>query len=163
MVTSTIGQGRVVSIDSAKVARAPGILLVMTHENAPKQAAFEPHGADRHARPKPQLVDDRIAYWGQPVALVVGETFEAAQAGARSLTVAYETAPGKYDFEAGRSAAYQPKSLNGGANPDSKVGNFDTRPQTFAFFQKGWLNTGTKRRGPASAGPHQVIVPSCER
>jgi len=126
MVTSTIGQGRIASIDSAKVARAPGILLVMTHENAPKQAAFEPHGADRHARPKPQLVDDRIAYWGQPVALVVGETFEAAQAGARSLTVSYETAPGKYDFEAGRSAAYQPKSLNGGTNPDSKVGNFDT-------------------------------------
>ena len=60
----------------------PGVLLVMTHENAPKQAPFQAKADDRHARPKPQLASDKVQYFGQPVALVVAETAEAARAAA---------------------------------------------------------------------------------
>ena len=84
------------------------------------------HGANRHARAKPQLLmSDRVQYRGQPVALVVGETFEAAQAGARLVAVSYQAAPGKFDFAAERGTAYKPRN-NGGNAPDTAVGDFDT-------------------------------------
>ena len=68
----------------------PGVLLVMTHENAPKQAPFQSKAEDRHARPKPQLDDDKVQYYGQPVALVVAETAETARAAASAIVVTYE-------------------------------------------------------------------------
>jgi len=39
LVCSTIAKGRIASIDSTEAKSAPGVLLVLTHENAPKLAA----------------------------------------------------------------------------------------------------------------------------
>ena len=82
IVGATIARGRVAGIDTNAARRMPGVLLVMTHENAPKQAPFQAKADDRHARPKPQLASDKVQYFGQPVALVVAETAEAARAAA---------------------------------------------------------------------------------
>ncbi len=51
-----IAKGRIVEIDTREAERAPGVLLVMTHRNAPAQPEFGPAGdADRaggvHAGP----------------------------------------------------------------------------------------------------------------
>ena len=77
IVGATIARGRVAGIDANAARRMPGVLLVMTHENAPKQAPFQAKADDRHARPKPQLASDKVQYFGQPVALVVAETAES--------------------------------------------------------------------------------------
>ena len=69
IVGATIARGRVAGIDAKAAQRMPGVLLVMTHENAPKQAPFQAKADDRHARPKPQLASDKVQYFGQPVAL----------------------------------------------------------------------------------------------
>ena len=39
LVPSTIARGRIVAIDTAAAAAAPGVALVMTHENAPRMKA----------------------------------------------------------------------------------------------------------------------------
>jgi xanthine dehydrogenase YagR molybdenum-binding subunit len=51
IVEATIGAGRVAALDTAAAEMAPGVRLVMTHLNAPNQAAFGPAAvANRNAR-----------------------------------------------------------------------------------------------------------------
>src|SRR6478752_3169660 len=99
IVTSTIGRGTITKVDIKEAHQAPGVLLVMSHENAPAQAPFKQEGEDRHGRPKPQLAEARIHYHGEPVALVVADTFEQATAASRLVKVSYQTEAGLYDLE----------------------------------------------------------------
>jgi xanthine dehydrogenase YagR molybdenum-binding subunit len=123
IVTSTVGRGIVARIDVREAEAAPGVVLVLSHENAPAQAPFKRDG-DRNARPKPQLSEARVHYYGEPVALVVADTFEQATAAARLVRVSYQTEVGAYDLEGGRRFAYTPAKLVQG-KPDSSLGDFD--------------------------------------
>ncbi|MGE4077817.1 MAG: molybdopterin cofactor-binding domain-containing protein, partial [Reyranella sp.] len=125
IVTATIGRGRVTSIESAAARSMPGVLMVMTHENAPRQAPFQPRADDRHARPKPQLASDKVQYFGQPVALVVAETPETARAAANVITVVYEKIAGVFELVAASRDAYDPLKSSNGTSSDSHVGSFD--------------------------------------
>ena len=79
IVGATTGKGRVKQIDIRGAEKAPGVLAVLTHENAPRLP-----GADE-PRKSPQdrllqfLQDDEIRYDGQPIAVVVAETLERAR------------------------------------------------------------------------------------
>ncbi|HEX4329404.1 MAG TPA: xanthine dehydrogenase family protein molybdopterin-binding subunit, partial [Burkholderiales bacterium] len=90
--------------------RSPGVLFVMTHLNAPRlpqggKAAFEPPAG----RMLSLLQDDMISYNGQPVAVVVADSFQHALAGAAQLRVAYERQGAALDFGAAKRGAYTPK------------------------------------------------------
>jgi xanthine dehydrogenase YagR molybdenum-binding subunit len=123
IVTSTVGRGTIAKVDIKQAQAAPGVVLVMSHENAPAQAPFKREG-DRHARPKPQLHEARVHYYGEPVALVVADTFEQATAAARLVRVSYQTEVGAYDLAGNRRFAYTPAALVQG-KPDSSLGDFD--------------------------------------
>lgn len=125
VVTATIGVGRIASIDSTAALAMPGVLLVMTHENAPRQAPFKPKAEDRHARPKPQLDSDKVRYWGQPVALVVAKTAEGARAAAERILVRYERSDGTFALDSASGDAYDPGAGEGGSS-DSRIGTFGT-------------------------------------
>ena len=125
IVTATIARGRVTGIDANAARRMPGVLLVMTHENAPKQAPFQAKADDRHARPKPQLADDKVQYFGQPVALVVAETAETARAAASAIVVTYEKADGAFVLESASAAAQDGGKSPTGAPSANKIGDFD--------------------------------------
>ena len=77
-VVSSIGKGRIRAIDTSAVEKSPGVLLVLTHQNAPKQGA-------RTSGAAPQLADDRVLFQGQPVALVVAGSLQQARAGPYSV------------------------------------------------------------------------------
>lgn len=111
IVTATIGHGQIEAIDAAAVRAMPDVLLVMTHENAPKQATVptKSEPADRHARPKPQLASTKVQYFGQAIALVVARTPEAARAAADALSVTYSRQAAAFDLAASRSKAYDPE------------------------------------------------------
>ena len=125
IVTATIACGRIAGIDADAARRMSGVLLVMTHENAPPQAPFQAKADDRHARPKPQLASDKVQYYGQPVALVVAETAETARAAASAIVVTYEKADGAFVLESASGAAYDPGKGPTGAPSDSSLGDFD--------------------------------------
>lgn len=124
IVGATVAQGTIASIDTGAAERAPGVVLVMTHENAPKQAEFKRDAEDRHGRAKPQLVGRQIDHHGQPVALVVAETFEQASAAARLVRVSYRPEPGRYDINDATRFAKTPKESEQN-HADSKLGDFD--------------------------------------
>ena len=74
--------------------RAPGVLLVLTKDNAPPQSPWGPVDLpDRFARAEPALDTDEVRYFGFPVAFVVAETFEEATAAAALVRVHYEPLP----------------------------------------------------------------------
>jgi CO/xanthine dehydrogenase Mo-binding subunit len=88
LVQSTIAAGTIRGIDTAKAAAAPGVLAVITHENAPALAEA-PVGPLGPPPPFP-LRDDRIVHHGQHVAIVVARTREQARAAARLVEIGYE-------------------------------------------------------------------------
>ncbi|HEU4587442.1 MAG TPA: xanthine dehydrogenase family protein molybdopterin-binding subunit [Gemmatimonadales bacterium] len=93
-VPATVGKGRVARIDTSAAERIAGVLLVLTHENMDRlnPVGFVFAGGYGIESFEP-LQSDAIAYRGQPVALVVAESLEAAWEGAQLVKVAYETAP----------------------------------------------------------------------
>lgn len=124
IVTSTTGRGAITKVDIKEAQQAPGVVLVMSHENAPAQAPFKHEGEDRHGRPKPQLAEARIHFHGEPVALVVADTFEQATAAARLVKISYQTEVGLYDLESNRRLAYPPSGMVSG-KADSRLGDVD--------------------------------------
>jgi xanthine dehydrogenase YagR molybdenum-binding subunit len=108
LVTSTVARGRITAIDTAEAASLPGVLTILTHENMPrlKRNRVPQIGAGRWSLgrdPRP-LHDDRVRYAGQPVAVVVAETFEQAHDAAARVRVGYEAEPAETAIETALAA-----------------------------------------------------------
>src|SRR5580704_9910977 len=91
-VPSTIANGKITRIDSAKAKKMPGVLAVFHHGNFDK--LYRPSGAfeeqSRAGESRPPFEDENIYYYGQFVALVVADTFQQAQDAAASVRVTYD-------------------------------------------------------------------------
>ncbi len=97
LVTSGIGKGMIDMLDTRDAERAPGVLLVMTYRNAPKQG-----GGDSAV---PQLQGPEIKQAGQSVAFVVAETFEQARGAADLIRIGYRQDKGRFSLAAVQTSA----------------------------------------------------------
>ncbi|MFI9810414.1 xanthine dehydrogenase family protein molybdopterin-binding subunit [Streptomyces sp. NPDC052301] len=88
LVQSTIAAGRIVRMHTEAAEAAPGVLTVLTHENAPKVGTGPVTALG--ASPATPLRNDRIMHHGQHIAFVVAETPEQATAAARLVHADYE-------------------------------------------------------------------------
>jgi xanthine dehydrogenase YagR molybdenum-binding subunit len=118
IVQSAIAKGSIQSIDTGMAEHAPGVRLVLTYRNVPKQ------GTGPHPAAHPVLNGPAVSYHGEPVAFVVADTFEQARAGAFLVRVGYEPARGTYTLQDGAATAQTP--ARGNAPPDTAVGDFTT-------------------------------------
>lgn len=125
IVGATIGKGRIAGIDTGRAERAPGVRMVMTHRNAPAQGKADPSIRSAYSRAFPTLDGPDVHHYGEPVALVVAETYEEARTAANLVDVGYTGEPGRFDFTARLDQAYAPKAVNAGLPTDSAVGDFD--------------------------------------
>src|SRR6202165_2060284 len=116
VVEASIGKGKIKSIDTAAAEKAPGVVLVLTHRNAPAQGTGNPH------EPHPVLTCLEVTRYGQPIAFVVAETFEQARAAAYLVRVEYDRLPGRYVLRNNLDRARSPQV--GSVPPDSTVGDF---------------------------------------
>jgi xanthine dehydrogenase YagR molybdenum-binding subunit len=124
LIQSTVPSGRA-RVDAGKARRMPGVLAVLTHENAlvlPQQgrAAVNPPAG----RVLSLLQDDKVNYNGEPIGVVVAETFEQAVDAAARVTVSYSRSTAQLDFQKAKSRAYAPKKLTRGP-PDQNWGDAD--------------------------------------
>jgi xanthine dehydrogenase YagR molybdenum-binding subunit len=103
MVQTTIASGRIVAIDDARAREMPGVMLVMTHLNAPRI---------KGRSTLTLLQDDAVQYNGQPIAVVVADTLEHAQDAARHLQPRYAATPAILSFNDAK------KSLRETSKPD---------------------------------------------
>ncbi|MGP4788112.1 molybdopterin cofactor-binding domain-containing protein [Psychrobacter sp. 1Y11] len=95
LVGAAIAKGKVDNIDSDSVADIPGIIKVVTDPE--RFLRNSQQGGETEA---PTQGVSEIFYHGQPIAVVVAETFEAATEGANALKVTYkdETEQAALDF-----------------------------------------------------------------
>lgn len=96
IVLSTVAKGRITAIDTREAEQAGGVIRVFTHLNAGRLGPAPAAGA-APAWSWP-LQSDRVFFNGQPIALVVAESYEQARYAARLLKAIYETEPHNTDF-----------------------------------------------------------------
>jgi xanthine dehydrogenase YagR molybdenum-binding subunit len=116
VVGSAIAKGRIASIDLTDAKAAPGVLAIVTAENAGKLGK----GNFNTAR---LLGGPDIEHYHQAIALVVAETFEQARAAAQLVRVDYVPAKGTFDLAAAKDSAAKPEPDFSGP-PDTAVGDF---------------------------------------
>jgi len=118
-VQSTIAKGRVVSIDASAARALPGVIAVLSHENAPQLA---PVNDAKLA----VFQSEAIAYRGQFVAAVVAETLEIARQAAELVVVRYEEQPHDVELRADRTDLYKPQIVNPFYQSDTVSGDVET-------------------------------------
>lgn len=97
IVQSTVTKGRISAIDTREAEQAAGVVRVFTHLNAGRLGKAPAADAPPHwSWP---LQSDRVFFNGQPIALVVAETYEQARHAARLVKVAYQTEPHVTELE----------------------------------------------------------------
>src|SRR5439155_15651952 len=85
IVLGSVAKGTIRSIDTREAEAAPGVIRVFTHLNTPKlgpKASAEeapPRAAKEPDKSFRALQSDRTFFNGQPVALVVAESYEQAR------------------------------------------------------------------------------------
>ncbi|RYE62319.1 MAG: xanthine dehydrogenase family protein molybdopterin-binding subunit, partial [Oxalobacteraceae bacterium] len=89
---------------------APGVVLVMTHENAPRlkpMPLFLTAGKAGGGDDLSILQDSEVHYNGQPIALVLADTLEQAEHAASLIRATYETGPAVLSMDAGKAEGTQ--------------------------------------------------------
>ena len=115
-VLSTIGKGRITTLDTAAAERAPGVLKVLTWRNSP------PQGSGNHRDSCPVLTSAEVEHYGQPIALVVAESFEEARSASFLVRPVYQEDTAHYSMTGNESAAKTPEATQ---NPvDTAEGDF---------------------------------------
>jgi CO/xanthine dehydrogenase Mo-binding subunit len=89
LVTLDCAHARIISIDADAARRVPGCRLVMTAADLPQPVPrFGPQFRDR-----PVIAVDEVKYHGEPVAIVVADSNDAAEQAAALVRVEHEVLP----------------------------------------------------------------------
>ncbi|NJP08641.1 MAG: xanthine dehydrogenase family protein molybdopterin-binding subunit [Leptolyngbyaceae cyanobacterium RU_5_1] len=92
LITASVANGQIRAIDTREAEKAPGVIAVFTHKNAPK--VFMPKNDFMNSKiyeARLPLSDNQVHYAGQIIGLVVADTFERARHGAHLVKVEYDT------------------------------------------------------------------------
>lgn len=154
VLNSSITKGKIAIIDTTDAKGMEGVIEVFTHENRPSTAWFDFQYADMDAPPgtvfKP-LKDNEIKYNGQPIALVVAETFEMARYAATKIKLAYQEEEFATDLQTNTDKAREPKkglaSLLKPPPPKPK-GDFEKAYQNSFVQSSGEFRHGTEHHNP---------------
>ena len=113
LVTSTISSGRVVRIDDSAAREVPGLLLVMTPQNAMRLPKETRDGKLQPpiGRRLTLLQEDDVYYNNQPIAMVVADTVEHAREAAARLRIEYERKDAVLDFEQAKESLHAPEKV----------------------------------------------------
>ncbi len=104
IVGSTIAKGTVNAIDTKAAERSPGVLKVITHENSYKVPGYDysanPVKGPTGGRGLQVFNGNTIYFAGQPIALVIADTFERAVHGASLINAQYNKEEHLTNFDA---------------------------------------------------------------
>src|SRR4051812_12257513 len=112
LVGSSIAKGRIKSINIKSAERAPGVLAVITYQNAPKIPGYEtgkdPSKPPVGGQPLRVFHDNEILYYDHPIALVIADTYERVRYAASLIEAQYEKGAHQTDLEANLDKAKKP-------------------------------------------------------
>ncbi len=153
IVQSTVANGTITRLDTAAARSVPGVIEILTHENAPK---LPPQKAGPPAsRILALLQDNVVRYNGQPIALVVADTFEHATDAAHRVTATYASTKPVTVMKSVAGTAYPPAG-GFGRKPDSKKGDVDAGLRQAAVKVEHTYTTPIENHNPME--PHATIA-----
>jgi xanthine dehydrogenase YagR molybdenum-binding subunit len=148
-IVSAIARGKVRRIDTSAAQAVAGVLLVMTHENAPK--LWIKTDAELVILQSPDIL-----YKGQFIGAVIAQTPEAARHAASLVAVEYAAEPHDADFRHDHPALYAPKKTNASKPADSLRGDVAGAFARAAFTLDQTYTTPNEHHNPLE--PHAVIA-----
>jgi len=153
IVGAAAAPGRVESIETREAERAPGVLRVITHVNAPRLpgAAHNEPGQ----RVLQLLQDDRVLYNDQPIAVVVADTLENAQYAASLVRAVVRGEKPQLDLGGHLGEAYAPEKTPRGPT-DTHTGDFDRAYAGAAYRINATYTTPVHNHNPME--PHGTIA-----
>jgi len=134
-VTSTIAKGSIKNLDTSKALNMPGVLDVIYYGNCPSVPGYISNAAERPKnamewRGHKVLYDNKVRFFGQPIALVVADTFENANGAVRFVKAEYELEKFETNFD---KARLDPTNLK--TNSNYKRGTEKKFKEAFAFVE----------------------------
>jgi xanthine dehydrogenase YagR molybdenum-binding subunit len=126
-VCSTIAKGTIRALDSAAALKSPGVLEVISYQNCPDVPGYKP--ADKSGyewRGLKVLNDNKVRFYGQPIALLVADSFENALAALKLVKAEYVAEAFETDFHKARKNTALLK--NSGTYKRGKEGAYQTAP-----------------------------------
>jgi xanthine dehydrogenase YagR molybdenum-binding subunit len=149
IVQATIARGAVRAVDGSEARRRPGVLAVLSHENAPKLG-------DPAERELAVLQSPRVHYRGQIVAIAVAETPEAAREAADLVRIDY--APEGHDvaLTADHPKLYTPETVNPNFPSETAEGDVDAALAQAAVVVDETYTTPAEHNNPME--PHATLA-----
>jgi xanthine dehydrogenase YagR molybdenum-binding subunit len=148
-VQATIARGRVTAVGSGAAEALDGVLVVLTHRNAPRLES----GEDKELW---VLQSDEVAYRGQFVGAVVAESSEVAREAAGLVEVEYDRQPHDVELSADRDDLYAPEKVNAGFETDSSDGDVDAAIASAAVTLDETYTTPMEHNNPME--PHTTVA-----
>ena len=146
---ATIAAGRLTGVDTSAASAEPGVLAVFTHENAPKLASTD--DGDLVI-----LQSDEVAYRGQFVGAVIGETPEVARHAASLVRLEFEERAHDVELRSDRNDLYAPERVNAGYATDTAEGDVDAALASAVHVLDATYTTPTEHHNPME--PHTTVA-----
>jgi xanthine dehydrogenase YagR molybdenum-binding subunit len=151
---STIARGRVKALDVAAAKAHEGVVEVYTSANSPRLAVDPDHKFHPYAFRFEALKDDSVRYPGQPIALVLAETLEAATEGVVLLNPRYESEPARTSLDNGER--FSPASAGMGGPSRVAVGDIAAGFAAAVNVTEGAYETPAQYHNAME--PHAVVA-----
>jgi xanthine dehydrogenase YagR molybdenum-binding subunit len=157
LLGSTVANGRIKSFDTSAAEKVPGVLHVMTHENAPRlePVPTNPAEGDAAGRRVP-LQSPEVYYAGQYIAMVIAETLEQAKRASELIRVTYDEQPPAAVMDKERGKAYVPKQKVAGKPADTLRGDVDAGLKEAEVRVDEIYRTPTEHHNPME--PHATVA-----
>jgi xanthine dehydrogenase YagR molybdenum-binding subunit len=117
-VQSRVAAGRIAAVDASAALELPGVIAVISHENAPRLADV-PDGELR------LFQSTEVAYRGQIVAAVVADSIEDARRAAAEVRIEYDARAHDVELRADHPGLYKPEKVNPAFPTDTEKGDFE--------------------------------------
>lgn len=161
VVSGTIAKGRILDIDTFDAMLIDGVVEVMSHLNRPKMRSVDLAYKDMTAPPGSPFrpfFDEQVIYNGQPVALVLAESFEAARRAAALVRVRYEEDDHDTRLTANLDRAHKPAGVRAGFEPPPpEKGNADKAYQAAPVKIEAEFYHGVEHHNPLELFASTVI------
>jgi xanthine dehydrogenase YagR molybdenum-binding subunit len=156
LLFSTIASGSIRTYDTRAMQRAPGVIAVITPDNAPALPEHGRAGVEPPAgRVLSLLQDHTVAYNGQPIGVVIADTPEQAAYAVTLARISYDTQAAQLNFTAAIPAAHAPKPTPQ-AKPDYSRGDCDAAQAVAEVRVEQTYSTPVEHHNPME--PHATVA-----
>jgi xanthine dehydrogenase YagR molybdenum-binding subunit len=124
LVTSDIAKGEVLQLSLTAARETPGVLDVISYEDAAE--LDKPRFSNTSYTSLGPLHDRKIWHDGQVIALVVAETFQAAEEAAAKVTVEYRTEEPSADLDSPNTQTLDAAGRVAMLDEDPQAGDFES-------------------------------------